>query len=74
MNSPLTNLALDAIKENRMTFDVEGFGQVGISNLTAFVPFDGFKFPSDLALNEVSEGRLQNHGSDHKPERITRVR
>lgn len=54
-------------------FRVEGFGEVGYWNLAGFVPFDGFKLHGDLAIGEVSEGKLTTPGTDHKPERITRV-
>jgi hypothetical protein len=55
-------------------FNVEGWGQVGMANLEAFVPFPGFKSHRDLEVNEVTEGKLQKPGSDHRPERITRIK
>lgn len=56
------------------TFRVEGFGEVGEANLYAFAPFEGFKLPADLNVNEATEGRFTNPTSDKKPERITRVK
>jgi hypothetical protein len=55
-------------------FRVEGFGEVGYANLYAFVPFDGFKLPCNLEVNESTEGKLRSPMSDNKPERLTRVR
>jgi hypothetical protein len=56
-----------------MIFTVEGFGEVGLANLYAFVPFAGFKFPAELAIGETTEGRFQNPTSDKLPERIKRI-
>ena len=54
-------------------FNVEGFGQVGLANLYAFAPFEGFKYPQDLEVGETTEGKFLNPTSDKKPERITRI-
>jgi hypothetical protein len=64
---PLTNIV-------EREFYVEGFGKVGYSNLEAFAPFDGFKQPRDLEVNETTEGKFWNPASDKRPERITRTR
>jgi hypothetical protein len=59
---------------SELIFRVEGFGEVGLANLYAFIPFDGFKQPGDLAVNEETEGRFANPTSDKRPERITRIK
>jgi hypothetical protein len=59
---------------DEMIFYVEGWGQVGYANLAGFVPFDGFKHPWVMQVGDVTEGKIQKPGSDHKPERITRVK
>jgi len=63
-----------AHKEEIKTFRVDGFGEVGLANLYPFVPFPGFKFPDDLAVNETTEGRFQNPTSGKGPERIVRTK
>lgn len=55
-------------------FLVEGWGETGYANLSAFVPFIGQKQPGDLEINESTEGRFTNPASDKKPERITRIK
>ena len=55
------------------TFYVVGFGNVGEQNLWTFVPFDGFKHPRDLAVNESTTGKFTNPTYDKKPERIIRI-
>jgi len=54
-------------------FRIEGWGNAGEANLYAFVPFEGFKYPADLAINETTEGKFSNPTSDKNPERITRI-
>jgi hypothetical protein len=60
--------------EQEKVFQVEGWGDARLANLWGFVAFDGYKQPVDLQVGEATEGRLQNTGSDKKPERITRIK
>ncbi len=60
-------------EDNRL-FRVEGWGEVGYANLWGFVPHNGYKWQGDLEVGESTEGKFQNPTSDHKPERITRIR
>jgi len=55
-------------------FRIDGFGEAGLANLYAFVPFKDEKQPDDLQVGESTCGRFQNPASDKRPERVVRIK